>query len=195
MTKEKLASYFHWYYPKRATLIVDLLSENQREQALIIAQSGKMESLAALASSEISDEELKIIVANFKKLPSALALLSDVVDDTAYADSTGGDIGEEIVYRNLQQKYPRTQGYNVVWASRDRKEPCYDFEITLNGQIYCYCDAKTTKRGINNADSIPFYMRKSQWVFLKSLDGNTPYYIARVFSADNNRIEYLRISV
>jgi hypothetical protein len=195
VTKEKLASYFHWYYPKRATLIVDLLSENQREQALIIAQSGKMESLAALASSEISDEELKIIVANFKKLPSALALLSDVVDDTAYADSTGGDIGEEIVYRNLQQKYPRTQGYNVVWASRDRKEPCYDFEITLNGQIYCYCDAKTTKRGINNADSIPFYMRKSQWVFLKSLDGNTPYYIARVFSADNNRIEYLRISV
>lgn len=195
VTKEKLASYFHWYYPKRATLIVDLLSENQREQALIIAQSGKMESLAALASSEISDEELKIIVANFKKLPSALALLSDVVNDTAYADSTGGDIGEEIVYRNLQQKYPRTQGYNVVWASRDRKEPCYDFEITLNGQIYCYCDAKTTKRGINNADSIPFYMRKSQWVFLKSLDGNTPYYIARVFSADNNRIEYLRISV
>ena len=195
ISKEDLASYFHWYYPKRATLIVDMLSESQREHALVIAQSGKMESLAALASSELSDEELQLMVANIKKLPAALALLAAKVDDSTYADAAEGDIGEEIVYRNLQQKYPRTQGYKVVWASRDRKEPRYDFEITLNDQIYCYCDAKTTRRGINNSDSIPFFMRKSQWVFLKSLDSCTPYFIARVFASDNNRIEYLRISI
>lgn len=195
ISKEDLASYFHWYYPKRATLIVDMLSESQREHALVIAQSGKMESLAALASSELSDEELQLMVANIKKLPAALALLAAKVDDSTYADAAEGDIGEEIVYRNLQQKYPRTQGYKVVWASRDRKEPCYDFEITLNDQIYCYCDAKTTLRGINNSDSIPFFMRKSQWVFLKSLDSCIPYFIARVFASDNNRIEYLRISI
>lgn len=195
ISKEDLASYFHWYYPKRATLIVDMLSESQREHALVIAQSGKMESLAALASSELSDEELQLMVANIKKLPAALALLAAKVDDSTYADAEEGDIGEEIVYRNLQQKYPRTQGYKVVWASRDRNEPRYDFEITLNDQIYCYCDAKTTRRGINNSDSIPFFMRKSQWVFLKSLDSCIPYFIARVFASDNNRIEYLRISV
>ncbi len=195
ISKEDLASYFHWYYPKRATLIVDMLSESQREHALVIAQSGKMESLAALASSGLSDEELQLMVANIKRLPATLALLAAKVDDSTYADAEEGDIGEEIVYRNLQQKYPRTQGYSVIWASRDENEPCYDFKITLNGQIYCYCDAKTTRRGINNSDSIPFFMRRSQWIFLKSLDGGIPYFIARVFASDNNRIEYLRISV
>ena len=167
----------------------------QKRYKVVIAQSGKMESLAALASSELSDEELQLMVANIKKLPAALALLAAKVDDSTYADAEEGDIGEEIVYRNLQQKYPRTQGYKVVWASRDRNEPRYDFEITLNDQIYCYCDAKTTRRGINNSDSIPFFMRKSQWVFLKSLDSCIPYFIARVFASDNNRIEYLRISI
>jgi hypothetical protein len=82
----------------------------------------------------------------------------------------------------------------VCWASKDRDEPCYDFEITKNGQPYCYCDAKTTRRGIANADSIPFFMRKSQWTFLSNLDDCIPYYVARVFVEDGNKIKYLRIS-
>ena len=195
ISKEELASYFHWYYPKRATLIVDMLSESQREQALIIAQSGKMESLSALAASNLTNDELQLMIANIKRLPAALALLANEVDDRSYADSAEGDVGEDIVYNDLRSKYPSSKGYSVVWASRDRNEPCYDFEILHNGQIYCYCDAKTTRRGINNADSIPFFMRKSQWKFLESLNEHTPYYVARVFLADNNRIEYLKISL
>ena len=193
LPKEKLAAYFHWYYPKRATLIVDMLTESQREQALIIAQSGKMESLATLASSELSDEELQLIVANIKKLPVALSLLAEKIDDKEFADSKEGDLGEEIVYKDLQLKYPRTKGFNVVWASRDRNEPCYDFEITKNGQPFCYCDAKTTRRGIANADSIPFFMRRSQWDFLQTLDDSIPYIIARVFMKDGGEIKYMRI--
>ena len=192
--KERLAAYFLWYYPKRATLIVDMLSENQREQALIIAQSGKMDSLATLASSNLSDEELRLIVANINKLPAALSMLSETVDDRTHADSSEGDLGEEVVYRDLISKYRSADGYRVCWASRDRNEPCYDFEITKNGQPYCYCDAKTTRRGIANADSIPFFMRKSQWTFLSNLDDCIPYYVARVFVEDGNKIKYLRIS-
>ena len=193
LSKEKLAAYFHWYYPKRATLIVDMLTESQREQALVIAQSGKMESLATLASSELSDEELQLIVANIKKLPVALSLLAEKIDDKEFADSKEGDLGEEIVYKDLLLKYPRTKGFNVVWASRDRNEPCYDFEITKNGQPFCYCDAKTTRRGIANADSIPFFMRRSQWDFLQTLDDSLPYIIARVFMRDGGEIKYMRI--
>lgn len=192
--KEKLSVYFHWYYPKRATLIVDMLSESQREQALVIAQSGKMDSLATLASSELTDEELRLIVANVKKLPAALSLLSEKVDDKIFADSDEGDVGESIVYKDLMSKYPSAKGYRVIWASRERNEPCYDFEIMRNGQPYCYCDAKTTRRGMANSDSIPFFMRKSQWDFLQSLKDNMPYYIARVFVANNNQIKYIRIS-
>ena len=194
LSKEKLAAYFHWYYPKRATLIVDMLTESQREQALVIAQSGKMESLATLASSELSDEDLKLIVANIKKLPVALSLLAEKIDDKEFADSKEGDLGEEKVYKDLLLKYPRTKGFNVVWASRDRNEPCYDFEITKNGQPFCYCDAKTTRRGIANADSIPFFMRRSQWDFLQTLDDSIPYIIARVFMKDGGEIKYMRIT-
>lgn len=194
ISKERLAAYFHWYYPKRATLIVDMLSETQREQALIIAQSGKMESLATLAASELTVEELKLIVANINKLPAALSMLAENVDDSSFADSSEGDMGEAIVYKDLLSKYPSSKGYHVNWASRDRNEPCYDFEITYNGKICCYCDAKTTKRGIANADSIPFFIRKSQWNFLEQLSKDILYYVARVFAADNNQIRYIRIT-
>ena len=194
LTKEWLSTYFHWYYPKRATLIVDMLTDGQREQALTIAQSGKMEALAALASSELTDEDLHFLLANIKRLPMALNMLSERVDDKEFADSTTGDCGEEIVYKDLLKRYSRTKGFSVIWASRDRNEPCYDFEILKNGQRYCYCDAKTTKRGIANADSIPFFMRKSQWEFLQTLDDATPYLVARVFMKDGGEIKYMRVS-
>jgi hypothetical protein len=194
LTKERLSAYFHWYYPKRATLIVDMLTDGQREQALTIAQSGKMEALAALASSELTDEDLQFLLANIKRLPMALDVLSKKVDDKEFADSTTGDCGEEIVYKDLLIKYPKTKGFSVIWASKDQHEPCYDFEILKNGQTYCYCDAKTTKRGIANADSTPFFMRKSQWEFLQTLDESTPYMVARVFIKDGGEIKYMRIS-
>lgn len=193
IVKEKLAAYFHWYYPKRATLIVDMLTDGQREQALVIAQSGKMEALAKLATTELTDEDLQMIVANIKKLPMALSLLVERVDDRTFADSDTGDCGEEIVYKDLLQKYPSTKGFKVVWASKDRNEPKYDFEIFEGEQIFCYCDAKTTTRGIANADSIPFFMRKSQWDFLQTLDDEIPYIVARVFMRDGGDIQYMRI--
>lgn len=194
ISKERLAAYFHWYYPKRATLIVDMLTDVQREQALVIAQSGKMEALAELASSGLTDEEYHLLIANIKKLPLALSLLSKTVDDQEFADSSTGDSGEEIVYKDLKMKYPRNSGYEVIWASRDRNEPCYDFEILKNGQTYLYCDAKTTTRGIANADSIPFFMRKSQWEFLEQLDEAIPYVVARVFMKDKGDIKYIKVS-
>ena len=194
ISKEDLASYFHWYYPKRATLIVDMLSEVQREQALTIAQSGRMEQLAALAVSDISDDEFKQIVANINKLPGMLNMLMQQVDDKTHADPYGGNLGEEIVYKDLINKFPVDKGFRVIWASKDRNEPCFDFEITKNGKTFMYCDAKTTSRGISNADSIPFFLRKSQWNFLKGLDDSIPYIVARVFMSDGQKIRYIRIS-
>lgn len=193
ISKEQLKIWFMWYYPKRASLIVDMLTDAQREQALTIAQSGKMEALAKLASSELTSEELNLLVANIKKLPAALGLLGDKVDDRIFADSETGDLGEELVYKDLLQKYPKTKGYTVEWSSRDKNEPCYDFKIIYNGTIICYYDAKTTTRGLSNSDSIPFFLRKSQWKFLNQLPEDKAYYIARVFIGDNGNIQYVRI--
>jgi hypothetical protein len=153
-----------------------------------------MGALAALASSELTDEDLQFLLANIKRLPMALNMISENVDDKEFADSNTGDCGEEIVYNDLLKRYPRTSGFSVIWASRDKNEPCYDFEILKHEQTYCYCDAKTTKRGIANADSIPFFMRKSQWEFLQTLDETIPYLVARVFMKDGGEIKYMRVS-
>lgn len=59
---------------------------------------------------------------------------------------------------------------------------------------YVIVDAKTTKRGITNADSIPFFMRRSQWEFLQTLSPDTPYYIARVFMGSDDIVKFIRIS-
>ena len=193
-SKENLSRWFHWFYPKRASLIVDMLTETQREYALVIAQSGKMEVLASLASSNLTEENFRFIMHNIEKLPDAISILMDVVDDKTYANSMEGDHGEQLVYKDLLQKYPRSKGYQVVWASKDRNEPCYDFEILKDDKPYSYYDAKTTKRGINNADSIPFFLRKSQWNFIQTLDDSVPYIIGRVFLGDGGTIKYIRIT-
>lgn len=191
--KEDLASWFRWYYPKRASLIVDMMNEGQREQALIIAKSGKMDALAKLAESNLTTDEIAILTANIKRLPQLLGFLSDNVDDQAHANLKHGDEGEKIVYEDLLHKYPRSKGFKVVWASKDFNEQCFDFEVKRGDDTICYCDAKTTSRGVANADSIPFFMRKSQWEFLQCLSDEIPYFIARVFIGSGGVIKYMRI--
>lgn len=171
-----------------------MLTETQREQALVIAKSGKMEALATLASADVTDDELNLIIANVKKLPAALSMLSSKVDDKEFANSNEGDVGENIVYKDLLLKYPCSKGFKVVWASKEQNEPCFDFEILKDNKPFCYCDAKTTRRGIANSDSIPLFMRMSQWNFLQTLDESLPYLIARVFMEDGGQIKYMRIS-
>ena len=192
-SKEQLQDWYKWYYPKRAGLIVDMLTETQREQALVIAQSGKMEALASLASANLTEYELAMLVDNIGKLPMALSYLLDNVDDCSFANIEEGDFGESVVYKELMMRYPKREGYSVLWASRDENEPCYDFVVKKNNDVVCYCDAKTTKRGVANADSIPFFMRRSQWEFLQTLNEDIPYYIARVFLGDDNIVKFVRI--
>ena len=192
-SKEQLQDWYKWYYPKRAGLIVDMLTETQREQALVIAQSGKMEALASLASANLTEYELAMLVDNIGKLPMALSYLLDNVDDCSFANQEEGDFGETVVYKELMKRYPKREGYSVAWASRDENEHRYDFVVKKNNDVVCYCDAKTTKRGVANADSIPFFMRRSQWEFLQTLNEDITYYIARVFLGDNNVVKFVRI--
>lgn len=193
LDEETLSSYFPWFYPKRASLIVDMMTEEQRNQSLKIVRSGKMEYLSLLAESDLSGEDIKFLADNIEKVRSAICHKTDVVDDKTYADSEEGDYGEQIVWEDLQKKYPLKKGYKVIWASRDLDEPSYDFRIEKDNKTICFYDAKTTSRGLDNADSIPFFLRKSQWLFLNVIGEDTPYYIARVFISDNNSVRYIRI--
>jgi hypothetical protein len=191
---DTLLSYFPWFFPKRASLIADLMTDEERNQSLKIIRSGKMESLSILAESDLTEDEIRSVADNINIFRSLLVQIQDKVDDKTFANQEEGDWGESVVWEDLKQKYTEKEGYNVVWASRDESKPEYDFRIERGDEIVCYCDAKTTSRGLGNSDSIPFFMRKSQWLFLSELEKDIPYYIARVFVSDNNAIRYMRIS-
>lgn len=192
-SKKELEELFTWFYPRRATLFMDTFGDNERDYAFTIVQSGKIKALAALADSEISSEELEYIGNNPHIISKLYELLQNDIDDRENANSETGDFGEKLVYNDLRRKYKESSGYKVIWASKEG-EPRFDFEVKLKEKTVLYVDAKTTMRGISNSDSIPFFMRNSQWDFLPTIDTDVKYLIARVFKKDQT-IKYLQIEM
>ena len=172
---------------------MDSFGENERDYAFTIVQSGKVKALAALAESEITSEELEYIGKNPDILTKVYELMQDETNDRDNANLKTGDFGEQLVYKDLRAKYKESSGYKVIWASKEG-EARFDFEVKLKGETVFYIDAKTTMRGIANSDSIPFFMRNSQWEFLPTIDETAKYLIARVFKGDQS-IKYLQIEM
>ena len=190
--KKELEELFVWFYPKRATLFMDTFGEIERDYAFTIVQSGKIKALAALAESDIPQEELEYMSRNPKAMSKLYALLQSETDDKTNANSETGEFGENLVYNDLRQKYKQSDNYEVIWASKEG-EPRFDFEVKHKGRTVLFVDAKTTMRGISNSDSVPFFMRKSQWEFLPTIDIDVKYLIARVFKKEEI-IKYLQIN-
>lgn len=190
--KKELEELFVWFYPKRATLFMDTFGEIERDYAFTIVQSGKIKALAALAESDITPEELEYISKNPEAMSRLYALLQSEIDDKQNANSETGEYGENLVFNDLRQKYKQSDSYEVIWSSK-KGEARFDFEVKHKGRTVLFVDAKTTMRGISNSDSIPFFMRNSQWDFLPTIEIEVKYLIARVFKKENV-IKYLQIN-
>lgn len=191
--KKELEDLFLWFYPRRATLFMDTFGENERDYAFTIVQSGKIKALADLAQSDITPEELEYIGKNPKVVSRLYALLQSEIEDRQNANSGTGDFGETLVYNDLRRKYKQSDCYEIIWASK-KGEAKFDFEVRFKNKTVLYIDAKTTMRGISNSDSIPFFMRNSQWEFLPSIESDVKYLIARVFKTEET-IKYLQINM
>lgn len=190
--KKELEELFVWFFPKRATLFMDTFGEVERDYAFTIVQSGKIKALAALAESDVTSEELEYLSNNPEAISRLYALLQSEIDDKQNANSETGEYGENLVFNDLRLKYKQSDGYEVIWSSK-KGEARFDFEVKRNGKTVLFVDAKTTMRGITNSDSIPFFMRNSQWNFLPVIEIGVKYLIARVFKNENS-IKYLQIN-
>jgi hypothetical protein len=191
--EEELKKYFSWFATQRASLIMDTLaSDEKRNMAFKIVQSGKMEVLADLADSSISIEQIENILNYSDEFERFLKWKNSTVDDEEMASKELGLIGEKIVHDYLLKRYAASS-YKVVWAANERNEPRYDFEVWKDENIFLYIDAKTTNQGISNANSVPFFMRKSQWDFLPQMQSNQKYYVARVFIGEEVSIKFLKV--
>jgi hypothetical protein len=193
IAEEKAKIYFPWFSQNKAQIVLDTFSTDQdRENAFAIVQSGKMEALAKIAKSNLSSSDIELVTENIGEFKMFLDWLKNKVDDEEFADEIGGEEGEEFIYNLLVSKF---QKENVVWASRNG-EARFDFQV-LNPDktIRFYIDVKTTSRGISNANSIPFFMRLSQWNFLDESESKDKYYIARVFKHTGElKAKFLKIN-
>lgn len=197
--------FFPLTFPKKSDLQCDFILDRETKKRLSSLNSNftqeEIDDLindSNIIKSVLKDKDhIKTLESENSQLKKRLKVLEDllVIDDNKYADSAVGLTGESVVYDELQRRYPKSEGYRILWCSRDYNEPRFDFKIEKDDTIICYCDAKTTSRGIDNADSIPFFLRKSQYCFLHDLPKETPYYIARVFKSDNYEIHFFRISL
>lgn len=194
---------FSWFWTNKAQIVLDTFSdENDRENAFIIVQSGKMDALAKIAQSDISGKDLELLANNieaFKEflnrrpVSSTNILLDDTVDDKTFVDEEIGAEGELYIFNYLVNKF----GASLVEWSSKMGQAQYDFRIFKEDRsVRYYIDVKTTRRGIDNSDSIPFFMRYAQWNFLDQEESRDKYYIARLFrNGDGFRVKFLKVSM
>lgn len=191
--EEKAKIYFQWFSQNKAQIVLDTFSSDQdRENAFTIVQSGKMEALAKIAKSNLSNADIELVTENIGEFRMFLDWLKNKVDDEEFADEIGGEEGEEFIYTLLIGKF---QKENVFWASRSG-EARFDFQVLNSDKTTrFYIDVKSTSRGIANANSIPFFMRLSQWNFLDENESKDKYHIARVFRHNGElKAKFLKIN-
>lgn len=180
---------FKWFYVHKANLVLSTLdSSNDRDNIFDIIQSGQsLDTLARIARSSLTDEQLNALVDSTELVGQFISWLTNKQLDNP--DEELGDIGEEFLFYHLRKLLGTD---NVEWSRK--KE--YDFTVfNADRSVRFYIDAKTTARGISNSENVPFYMRTSQWNFLPKAEVKNKYLIARVFkNADRFEVRFLNIT-
>ena len=146
-----------------------------------------------ITENQISkDEFVSILLANIPVSKSNI--WQERPPETLKPDGDTGRIGEELVYRELVQKFGKNR---VNWLNEGGETyNKYDFEI-LNSQnsIKFYIDAKATTTSEISGDTVPIYIRPSEWQFMQECNDN--YIIARVYNArsSNAYTKYLKLGL
>jgi len=174
LEEETLKKYFEYFSSEKAQIFLSTKSSKDLQYAFEIEISGKSAALAKLANNKLlSEKTLDKVSENQEYISNIIRWLND--EDEGKPDKELGDMGEYYLYEELKQIYGENK---VKWE--DKSE--YDFEILEEDRTTTkyYIDAKTTAKGMANTETVPFYMRKAQWDFLKAREALNKYIIARL---------------
>lgn len=143
-----------------------------------------------ILESQISKDEFVSIL--LKNIPSKYEIPS--TPPTIIPDGTTGRFGEELVYKELVARFGKDR---VLWLNEGGETYHeYDFEI-LNQKrtVLYYLDAKATITGEISGDSVPIYIRTSEWDFMQKCKDN--YIIGRVYNAKSSSayVKYLKLGL
>lgn len=198
---EEYGGMFKLFYTHRTNYYMDISgTKEDRQKVFKIMRSGQLDAISSIVNSGISNEDLTKVADNLDDIRLMLENPADFqrylkyrrnkVDDESHANEETGDFGEDIIYNDLLKKFP--QEGRVKWP----KEREYDFVVMTENlnEVQFYIDAKTTIRGFANQDSIPFYIRTKQWIFLEEEKSKGKYFIARVWGSEDE-VRYLKIEL
>jgi hypothetical protein len=189
LSDETLKNLFPYFSQNKSQLYLNTKTAKELEYAFDIEISGKSEVLAKLANSSLSENELEIIAVNPKLVSNFIEWINSKQEDNPNEEL--GDIGEEFLHFKLCQIFGEDR---VLWENKSE----YDFRILetdLDNTKY-YIDAKTTGKGIANAENVPFYMRTAQWHFLDREQAFDKYVIARVYKNGSGfDVKYVKINL
>lgn len=145
--ESELKDLFKWFSGKKPQLFLETVNDGDREKVLSIAQSGKLESLAKIANSELTDSDITRIAENIGSLDALAKVLEDVpngmsklleyakmlkqVQDDFELKQKRGKVVELVFEKAL-----KSAGVNASVKYVNR--PAYDFEIInqSNGKQY-----------------------------------------------------------
>lgn len=144
-----------------------------------------------ISENQISkDEFVKILLENIPV--SDGNTWQEMPPESLLPDGSTGRFGEELVFKELIQMFGIE---HVRWMNEGGETyGTYDFEI-LNGnkEVIYYVDSKATTTSEVSGDTVPIYIRPSEWSFMQN--AGEKYLIARVYNAKKNGayIKYLNL--
>jgi hypothetical protein len=143
---EKIKEMFKWFTNNQSQLFIDTFDNEGKDQVLIVAQSGKLESLSKLAESNLTESDINSISKNIdsiKLLMNIAAEIGDMDGIVNHAKELLSDkqhfdylqaIGEkfELAFKDaLLRENITAEVIYKGWGSHD-----YEIHNTLNGKTF-----------------------------------------------------------
>ena len=144
-----------------------------------------------ISEKQISKDEFVSILLN--NIPVKYEMPA-AAPESLKPDGSTGRFGEEFVYKELVEMFGESRVNWLNEGGESYRE--YDFEIfNQNNQVLYYVDAKATTTGEVSGDTVPIYIRISEWDFMQKCKDN--YIIARVYNAKSPTayVKYLKMGI
>lgn len=146
-----------------------------------------------ISENQISkDEFVKILLENIPDTDGNT--WQEMPPDTLFPDGSTGRFGEELVFKELAQKFGKE---HVRWLNEGGESyGAYDFEIlNREKEVIYFVDSKATTTSEFSGDTVPIYIRPSEWNFMQK--AGEKYLIARVYNAKKigAYIKYLNLGL
>lgn len=143
LPQETLKDLFKWFSSHRPQLFLETFDDEKRDQAFVIVQSGKLESLAKLAESNITSKDIDEITKNFSQIMEFVEITNELGGMSEILDHA-----KELLSEKRHFEYLKSIGEEVERVFKDAiNEEDIDADIIHKGWGSHDFEIKNKKNG------------------------------------------------